>query len=88
MYAGSKQIPMAKPLISFDIVPDLQGQMDLADFQAAEPAGTAMLYLLLLVLVFPEIGSSNWLPAARYSILWISIASLQIPERHSTRSAL
>jgi transposase len=37
-----------KAFIRFETVPGLQGQMDWADFQVAEPVGTTTLYLFLL----------------------------------------
>jgi transposase len=52
-----------KAFIRFETVPGLQGQMDWADFQVTEPAGTSMLYLFLLVLGFSRAMYAELVPS-------------------------
>jgi transposase len=51
-----------KAFIRFETVPGLQGQMDWADFQVAEQAGTTTLYLFLLVLGFSRAMYAELVP--------------------------
>ena len=49
--------------IRFETVPGLQGQMDWADFQVTEPAGTTTVYLFLLVLGFSRAMYAELVPS-------------------------
>jgi len=46
-----------------ETVPGLQGQMDWADFQVTEPAGTTTVYLFLLVLGFSRAMYAELVPS-------------------------
>ncbi|MFX0195295.1 MAG: IS21 family transposase [Candidatus Hodarchaeota archaeon] len=51
-----------KAFTRFTTVPGLQGQMDWADFQVAEPSGTTTVYLFLLVLGFSRAMYAELVP--------------------------
>jgi transposase len=52
-----------KAFIRFETVPGLQGQMDWADFQIADGAGTCTLYLFLFVLGFSRAMYAELVPS-------------------------